>query len=229
MWKFNKTDNLPGNSLYHSADELYHYGIPGMKWKNHVYKTYDYGSVGRNLAGRIRNSQMRSTKSRISSDSKELKKMNSNYKWMQKNHADLKKNGGKIANSKLLSGIRQHRMNQLKKKIGITKDSIKEDRQIMKELKGYEKTARQRATNKAAAKKILAEAKTRYKSANKQYSKDFNNYYNNATRFGVLSDITKNQKRRNNANLYRAEQSAKKYNSAKSAYKKAKANYKKYK
>ena len=41
MWKYNKTENLPGDSLYHSADELYHYGIPGMKWKNHVYKTYD--------------------------------------------------------------------------------------------------------------------------------------------------------------------------------------------
>ena len=41
--------------------------------------------------------------------------------------------------------------------------------------------------------------------------------------------ITKNQKRRNNANFRIAEQSAKKYNSAKSAYKKAKANYKKYK
>ena len=37
MWKYNKTENLPGDSLYHSADELYHYGIPGMKWKNHIY------------------------------------------------------------------------------------------------------------------------------------------------------------------------------------------------
>ena len=41
MWKYNETSNLPGNSLYHSADELYHYGVLGMKWKNHVYKTYD--------------------------------------------------------------------------------------------------------------------------------------------------------------------------------------------
>lgn len=32
MWKYNETDNLPGKSLYHSADELYHYGILGMHW-----------------------------------------------------------------------------------------------------------------------------------------------------------------------------------------------------
>lgn len=35
MWKYNETSNLPGNSLYHSADELYHYGVLGMKWRHH--------------------------------------------------------------------------------------------------------------------------------------------------------------------------------------------------
>ena len=32
MWKYNETSNLPGNSMYHSADELYHYGVLGMRW-----------------------------------------------------------------------------------------------------------------------------------------------------------------------------------------------------
>lgn len=32
MWKYNETDNLPGNSIYHSADELCHYGVLGMRW-----------------------------------------------------------------------------------------------------------------------------------------------------------------------------------------------------
>ena len=32
MWKYNNTSNLPGDSLYHSADELYHYGVLGMRW-----------------------------------------------------------------------------------------------------------------------------------------------------------------------------------------------------
>lgn len=34
MWKYNQTENLPGNSLYHSADELYHYGVVGMRWRH---------------------------------------------------------------------------------------------------------------------------------------------------------------------------------------------------
>ena len=32
MWKYNETSNLPGNSLYHGVDELYHYGVLGMRW-----------------------------------------------------------------------------------------------------------------------------------------------------------------------------------------------------
>ena len=32
MWKYNETSNLPGDSMYHSADELYHYGVLGMRW-----------------------------------------------------------------------------------------------------------------------------------------------------------------------------------------------------
>ena len=31
MWKYNETSNLPGNSIYHSADELYHHGVLGMR------------------------------------------------------------------------------------------------------------------------------------------------------------------------------------------------------
>lgn len=40
MWKYNETNNLPGNSLYHSADELYHYGVLGMRWGHHKIKRY---------------------------------------------------------------------------------------------------------------------------------------------------------------------------------------------
>ena len=32
MWKYNETGYLPGNSIYHSSDELYHYGVLGMRW-----------------------------------------------------------------------------------------------------------------------------------------------------------------------------------------------------
>ena len=50
MWKYNETDNLIGDSLYHSADELYHYGVLGMKWRYHKAKqngtNYQYKSFG---------------------------------------------------------------------------------------------------------------------------------------------------------------------------------------
>ena len=41
MWKYNETDNLPGDSIYHSADELYHYGILGMKWGRHKVRAVE--------------------------------------------------------------------------------------------------------------------------------------------------------------------------------------------
>ena len=46
MWKYNETGNLSGNSIYHSADELYHYGVPGMRWGHRksvrdAYKEYN--------------------------------------------------------------------------------------------------------------------------------------------------------------------------------------------
>lgn len=45
MWKYNNTNNLYGDSLYHSADELYHYGVLGMRWghrkNSNVMKAYN--------------------------------------------------------------------------------------------------------------------------------------------------------------------------------------------
>ena len=34
MWKYNNTNDMYSPELYHSADELYHYGVLGMKWRN---------------------------------------------------------------------------------------------------------------------------------------------------------------------------------------------------
>ena len=45
MWKYSETNNLPGNSLYHSADELYHYGVLGMRWHNRKAKLQAYNNA----------------------------------------------------------------------------------------------------------------------------------------------------------------------------------------
>ena len=44
MWKYNETDNLPGKSLYHSTDELYHYGVPGMRWRYRKSRLQEYNN-----------------------------------------------------------------------------------------------------------------------------------------------------------------------------------------
>lgn len=214
MWKYNQTDNLPGDSLYHSADELYHYGVLGMRWK---HRKGGYGSIGANIAGRIRYNQYKSTNKRISSDTKSLNKMNKDLEWMKKNHADMKND--KIGKIKLLSNIRQHRMNKLKKKIGTIKESLKEDHQIVKELSKYESNARKKIENRDAAKKILDKAKANYKSAYKQYNKDFSK---SSSLFGAWGPGNKERH-------HKTYESAVAANKAEKAYKKAKANYNKYK
>ena len=34
MWEYNKTENMYCPELYHNPDELYHYGVLGMRWRH---------------------------------------------------------------------------------------------------------------------------------------------------------------------------------------------------
>lgn len=207
---------------YQNTDELYHYGVMGMKWG--VRKSY--GSLGANLAARIRSRQLKSTKSRISGDSKTVKKMNKDYEWMKKNQADIKKSGSKIGNSKILTSIRKARMNKLKKKINTTNASIKEDYQIVKELNKYEANARKRAQNISRTKAAMQKAKVAKKEANKQYSKDYDKAYGYSARH-VISQFGKGKHgKESTARWEKAYDSATAANKAAADYKKAKRAYK---
>lgn len=42
MYKFNQTCDLYSPEIYHSADEIYHYGVLGMKWRHHKARLAEY-------------------------------------------------------------------------------------------------------------------------------------------------------------------------------------------
>ena len=221
MWQYQNTDNMY-IGIFQDNNELYHYGVLGMKWGHRK----SYGSLGANLAARIRNSQLKSTKSRISGDSKAVKKMNKDYEWMKKNQADIKKSGSKIGNSKILTSIRKARMNKLKKKINTTNASIKEDHQIVKELNKYEAYARKRAQNISRTKAAMQKAKLAKKSANKQYSKDFDKAYAYSSRHMISQYGKGKHGQESTARWKKADNSAVSARNADVKYKKAKEAYK---
>ena len=80
MWKFNETNNLPGKSLYHSSDELYHYGIPGMKWRHHKARLAEYDKKFERGTNKI----LSSTKNMNSAN----KKLNSLERKLNKEYKD---------------------------------------------------------------------------------------------------------------------------------------------
>lgn len=63
MWKYNNTNDMYSPELYHSADELYHYGVIGMRWRHRknpeVRSAYD---AYRKSKARVRKEKLRSFK-----------------------------------------------------------------------------------------------------------------------------------------------------------------------
>lgn len=200
MWKYNETDNLPGNSLYHSADELYHYGVLGMKWR---HKKAQWQTVrDAKKAYKQRNAKIQNTY---------FKSMENIEKGYKRGQMLSEKDQAKELRADTLA------TNSWKK----SKAQLKSD--IARAKAKYNKDVATSKKNREDAKNIVKEAKAKYKQSQKQYNKDFDNYAKKAwytskeaAQVGagiVLNSAKKANKARDN------------YKKAKSDYKKLKKNW----
>lgn len=166
---------------YRNSDELYHYGVKGMKWRNHIYKTPIRGT------GIIR----RRTDGSYNPYS--------NY-------------GQATGSSRSSSGI---------------KTSRKTTSQVISNIIGQSRSSNAIPTTKAnkdQARAIIKEAKFRYKSAKKEYSKAFDKAYNYSASH-IISQYGRNKKTAD-ANWNYAYNKATEVNKAKADYRKIKKRYK---
>ena len=199
MWKYNETDNLPGNSLYHSADELYHYGVLGMKWR---HKKAQWQTVrDAKKAYKQRNAKIQNTY---------FKSMENIEKGYKRGQMLSKKDQAKelIADTLAMNGWKK------------SKAQLKSD--IAKAKAKYNKDIATSKKNREAAKNILKEAKARYKSSEKSYLKEFDKI-SSERRFGKNAESKQIDRALNAGRKANADKKA--YNKAKSDYKKLKKNW----
>lgn len=200
MWQYNQTDNLHGDSLYHSADELYHYGVLGMRWRHKKAQWQAIRDAKRAYKQRNANIQ-----------NKYFKSMENIEKGYKRGQMLSKKDQARELKADNLA------TNGWKK----SKAQLKSD--IAKAKAKYEKDVATSKKNRETAKNIVKEAKAKYKRSQKQYSKDFDNYAKNAWYTSkeaaqIGAGIVLNSAR--NANKARDN-----YKKAKSDYKKLKKNW----
>ena len=199
MWKYNETSNLPGNSLYHSADELYHYGVLGMKWR---HKKAQWQTVrDAKKAYKQRNAKIQNTY---------FKSMENIEKGYKRGQMLSKKDQARELRADTLA------TNGWKK----SKAQLKSD--IARAKAKYNKDIATSKKNREDAKNILKEAKARYKSSEKSYLKEFDKI-SSERRFGKNAE-SKQIDRALNAGR-KANTDKKAYNKAKSDYKKLKKNW----
>ena len=199
MWKYNETNNLPGNSLYHGADELYHYGVLGMKWRHKKAQWQTINDAKK--AYKQRNAKIQNTY---------FKSMENIEKGYKRGQMLSKKDQAKELRADTLA------MNGWKK----SKAQLKSD--IAKAKAKYNKDVATSKKNREAAKNILKEAKARYKSSEKSYLKEFDKI-SSERRFGKNAESKQIDRALNAGRKANADKKA--YNKAKSDYKKLKKNW----
>ena len=199
MWKYNETYNLPGNSLYHSADELYHYGVLGMKWRHKKAQWQTINDAKK--AYKQRNAKIQNTY---------FKSMENIEKGYKRGQMLSKKDQAKELRADTLA------MNGWKK----SKAQLKSD--IARAKAKYNKDVATSKKNREDAKNILKEAKARYKSSEKSYLKEFDKI-SSERRFGKNAESKQIDRALNAGRKANADKKA--YNKAKSDYKKLKKNW----
>ena len=199
MWKYNETNNLPGNSLYHSADELYHYGVLGMKWRHKKAQWQTINDAKK--AYKQRNAKIQNTY---------FKSMENIEKGYKRGQMLSKKDQAKELRADTLA------TNGWKK----SKAQLKSD--IARAKAKYNKDVATSKKNREAAKNILKEAKARYKSSEKSYLKEFDKI-SSERRLGKNAESKQIDRALNAGRKANADKKA--YNKAKSDYKKLKKNW----
>ena len=199
MWKYNKTENLPGDSLYHSADELYHYGVLGMRWRHKKAQWQQIRDAKK--AYRQRNSHIQD---------KYFKSMENIEKGYKRGQMLSKKDQARELRADTLA------TNGWKK----SKAQLKSD--IAKAKTRFNKNVETSKRNKAEAKALLKEAKARYKSSEKSYLKEFDKI-SSERRFGKNAESKQIDRALNAGRKANADKKA--YKKVKSDYNKLKKNW----
>lgn len=121
MWMYN----------YSTQNELYHYGIPGMKWG---YRKRVVASTG-GLSGYIRGKQMTNATNSLSAIGKRQRQVNSELKELR----GYEKNPSAIGKTKLATAIRRSQIKSLEKTQSKLQKSKRDNEDALKELKSIDK------------------------------------------------------------------------------------------
>lgn len=200
---------------YNDFEELYHYGVPGMRWGRRKANPLSGG-----ISGMIRRRQMINSNNRMTKINARQKQVNNELKELH----GYERNATGLAKSRLSTAIRRHQINSLNKTKNKLNAQAKTEKKISKELKDIDDYQNKKLAEAAKGKAKVDKLKTAYKTANKQYSKDYDKAYAYSGRHLVSQYFGKN-KQTSDANWSKVYKSAQKAEQARKAYKAAKKKY----